>query len=116
MDRWLREKVLLAPATTQCAVPKGVFPGEGAMLRVIAYGNELNLAYPPRPADAEGALGAGVGREAAREVGGHGDAGHAGHGPVHRADKRRAPSPAQGERQGRRMPKPMDLLKGILGR
>ena len=52
VDRWLREKVLLAPATTQCAVPKGVFPGEGgAMLRVIAYGNELNLAHPPRPAD-----------------------------------------------------------------
>lgn len=51
VDRWLREKVLLAPATTQCTVPKGVFPSEGAMLRVIAYGNELNLAHPPRPAD-----------------------------------------------------------------
>ena len=51
VDRWLREKVLLAPATTQCTVPKGVFPGEGAMLRVIAYGNELNLAHPPRPTD-----------------------------------------------------------------
>jgi hypothetical protein len=51
VDRWLREKVLLAPATTQCTVPKGVFPGEGAMLRVIAYGNELNLVHPPRPAD-----------------------------------------------------------------
>jgi hypothetical protein len=51
VDRWLREKVLLPPASTQCTVPKGVFPGEGAMLRVIAYGNELNLAHPPRPAD-----------------------------------------------------------------
>jgi hypothetical protein len=51
VDRWLREKVLLAPGTTQCTVPKGVFGGEGSMLRVIAYGNELNLAYPPRPAD-----------------------------------------------------------------
>jgi hypothetical protein len=51
VDRWLREKVLLAPVTTQCTVPKGVFPGEGAMLRVVAYGNELNLAHPPRPAD-----------------------------------------------------------------
>jgi hypothetical protein len=28
-----------------------VFTGEGAMLRMIAYGNELNLAHPPRPAD-----------------------------------------------------------------
>jgi hypothetical protein len=51
VDRWLREKVLLAPATTQCTVPKGVLPGEGAMLRVIAYGNELNLVHPPRPSD-----------------------------------------------------------------
>ncbi len=51
VDRWLKDKVLLAPATTQCAIPKGVFDGEGAMLRAIAYGNELNLAYPPRPTD-----------------------------------------------------------------
>lgn len=51
VDRWLREKVLLAPATTQCMVPKGVFTDGGAMLRVIAYGNELNLVHPPRPAD-----------------------------------------------------------------
>jgi hypothetical protein len=50
VDRWLREKVLLAPATTTCTVPKGIF-GEGAMLRMIAYGAELNLAHPPRPAD-----------------------------------------------------------------
>lgn len=51
VDRWLAEKVLLAPQTTRCAVPKGVFSGEGAMLRLIAYGSELNLAQPPRPTD-----------------------------------------------------------------
>ncbi len=51
VDRWLKEKVLLAPQTTHCAVPKGVFTGQGAMLRMIAYGNELNLAHPPRPND-----------------------------------------------------------------
>ena len=51
VDRWLREGVLLPPATTQCAVPKGVFTDQGAMLRMIAYGNELNLVHPPRPAD-----------------------------------------------------------------
>ena len=55
VDRWLREKVLLAPATTRCTVPKGVFSGEGAMLRLIGYGNELNLAHPPRPADPKAA-------------------------------------------------------------
>jgi hypothetical protein len=32
-------------------VPKGVFTSEGAMLRVIAYGNELNVVHPPRPTD-----------------------------------------------------------------
>ena len=55
VDRWLREKVLLAPTTTRCTVPKGVFSGEGAMLRLIGYGNELNVAHPPRPADPKAA-------------------------------------------------------------
>jgi hypothetical protein len=50
VDRWLKEKVLLAPNVAACAVPKGIF-GDGAFLRMIAYGNELNLAHPPRPAD-----------------------------------------------------------------
>ncbi len=50
VDRWLKEKVLLPADARTCAVPKGVF-GEGAMLRMIAYGSELNLAYPPRPTD-----------------------------------------------------------------
>lgn len=52
VDRWLKEGVLLAPNVTQCSVPKGIFgDGGGAMLRMIAYGSELNLAHPPRPAD-----------------------------------------------------------------
>jgi hypothetical protein len=51
VDRWLKDKVLLPTSTTTCTIPKGVFAGEGAMLRAIAYGNELNLAHPPRPTD-----------------------------------------------------------------
>jgi hypothetical protein len=50
VDRWLGEKVLLAPATTKCAVPKEIL-GNAGMLRMIAYGTEMNVAYPPRPAD-----------------------------------------------------------------
>jgi hypothetical protein len=50
VDRWLKERVLLPPSATTCTVPKGIF-GEGAMLRAIAYGTELNLVHPPRPAD-----------------------------------------------------------------
>ena len=49
VDKWLKDKVLLPPATTRCAVPKEA-AGQG-MLRAIAYGTELNMAYPPRPAD-----------------------------------------------------------------
>lgn len=57
IDRWLKERVLLQPDATQCAVPKGIFAGadgragEGAMLRMMAYGGESNFAYPPRPSD-----------------------------------------------------------------
>ena len=52
VDQWLKEKVLLSPTTTRCDVPKGIFEeGSGGMLRMIAYGSELNMAYPPRPTD-----------------------------------------------------------------
>lgn len=49
VDGWLKDKVLLPPTTTRCAIPKEA-AGEG-MLRAIAYGTELNLAHPPRPTD-----------------------------------------------------------------
>ncbi|MDD2917689.1 hypothetical protein [Rhodoferax sp.] len=52
VDKWLKEKVLLPANKTECAIPAGIFAkAEGAMLRGIAYGHELNLAHPPRPAD-----------------------------------------------------------------
>ncbi len=51
VDRWLKEKVLLMPKMTSCTVPKGIYREQGAMLRLIAYGDELNLAHPPRPRD-----------------------------------------------------------------
>ncbi len=50
VDRWLKERVLLPATATTCTVPKGIF-GEGAMLRMIAYGSEMNVVHPPRPAD-----------------------------------------------------------------
>ncbi|GAB3246604.1 hypothetical protein [Chitinimonas naiadis] len=50
VDRWLKEKVLLSPRTTECAAPKEAV-GQAGMVRMIAYGEELNLAYPPRPKD-----------------------------------------------------------------
>jgi hypothetical protein len=50
--RLITEKVILPPSAQACAIPKGIFEGaEGTMVRMIAYGEELNLAHPPRPAD-----------------------------------------------------------------
>ena len=52
VDQWLKDKVLLQPAASSCNIPKGIFgEGSGGMLRMIAYGTELNLAHPPRPTD-----------------------------------------------------------------
>lgn len=49
VDGWLKDKVLLAPTVTTCAVPNEA-AGQG-MLRAIAYGTELNLAHPAPPTD-----------------------------------------------------------------
>lgn len=52
LDKWLADKTLLPTSQTQCAIPAGIFAkANGAMVRGIAYGQELNLAYPPRPTD-----------------------------------------------------------------
>jgi hypothetical protein len=62
--RLVRERAVLAPSTTQCAVPKEVMTAMGAgatpspeeragggMLFFTAYGPEQNIIYPERPAD-----------------------------------------------------------------
>lgn len=116
VDRWLKEKVLLAPATTTCSVPKGIFGENGGMLRLIAYGDELNLVHPPRPKDpkakwdpvwavklrvksvASGMLGM---ADMAQERG------DAGRGRDKTQDEAADPL---------KMPQPVELLKGIFGR
>lgn len=117
IDRWLKEKVLLSAATTSCTVPKGVFPGEGAMLRAIAYGNELNLAHPPRPADPKAAwepvwaakvrvksvTSAMLGMPAMGQM------------PQGGAQEP-ASQPDDESKKDEKKLKPLDLLKGILGR
>lgn len=50
IDKWQKEKVLLPAAATECMAPKEAVSAM-AMSRVIAYGDELNMAYPPRPKD-----------------------------------------------------------------
>ena len=56
VEKWIKEKVALAPTVTSCAMPKGIFAGKdgqpgGGMMSMIAYGPETNIAYPPKPAD-----------------------------------------------------------------
>lgn len=48
--RLINEKVVMPPSVTQCVVPRGIFKdAQGAIIQFIAYGDELNLVYPPRP-------------------------------------------------------------------
>ena len=128
VDRWLGEKVLLSATTTQCAVPKGVFPeGTGGMLRMIAYGDELNLVHPPRPKDPKvpweqewttkirvksvANLMLGM----SDEMPGMGESRPRRGGAAPDADKREdAREEKKKEDEGKL--KPLDLLRGILGR
>lgn len=122
VDRWLKEKVLLTPQTTRCTVPKGVFGEHGAMLRLIAYGDELNLAYPLRPKDpnarwdplwavkirvksvSNGVLGMADTRMRGRS------------GSMQSAPDTRRDRPAPQEDTLPEAPNPVQLLKGIFGR
>lgn len=48
--RLVKDKVVMDPSVTQCVVPRGIFKDAGgAVIQFIAYGDELNIAYPPRP-------------------------------------------------------------------
>lgn len=50
--RLVRERIVLSPQTTECAVPSEVVKRAGTpFLNFIAYGPEANFAQPPRPAD-----------------------------------------------------------------
>jgi hypothetical protein len=51
VQRLIKERIVMTPQTTECAVPAGIFKGEGAMFNFIAYGDELNVVHPPRPKD-----------------------------------------------------------------
>ncbi|MBY0268514.1 MAG: hypothetical protein K2X06_01420 [Burkholderiales bacterium] len=50
--RLIREKIVMAPSTTECTVPaQFVAAAPSAFVRFIAYGEEANFAQPPRPQD-----------------------------------------------------------------
>lgn len=118
IDRLLKEKVILPTSTQRCAIPSGIFAGvEGAMVRMIAYGPELNLAHPPRPADPKapwnpdwavrvrvkstGMTMLGMGDEGGGRRGGRRAAGE---------------QPAQEKEDSGAPPSPGNILRGIFGR
>jgi hypothetical protein len=118
VDRWLKEKVLLAPNVTQCAVPKGMF-GEVGMLRMIAYGSELNLAHPPRPADPkvtwepEWAVKVRVKSVTMAMLGMEGMPGAM---PGMAATPDGSAAPPAEEQKKEKAPSALDILRGVLGR
>jgi hypothetical protein len=123
VDRWLGEKILLSPSTTRCTVPKGVFPeGTGGMLRMIAYGSELNLVHPPRPKDPkvpweqEWAAKIRVKSVASLMLGmpGGGMAGMGESAP--QPGSRPGDAPREEKAEDKKVPNPIGIIRGILGR
>ena len=128
VQRLVRERVVMNPQTTECAVPAGVFKSDGAMFNFIAYGDELNVVHPPRPKDpkqawvqeyavkvrlkstgmtmlAEGDTGGGSRRAAGRGA------------PAEpRADERTAAPPASPIPGGTPVEQGINILRGIFGR
>lgn len=52
VQKYIKQKVVFGPGVTRCTLPKGIFAKtEGAAVQLIAYGDEANFAYPPKPAD-----------------------------------------------------------------
>ena len=51
VSRFIKEKVVMDPSRTTCTVPPVFREVQGAMLQFVAYGEEFNLVYPPRPKD-----------------------------------------------------------------
>ncbi|QSI78912.1 hypothetical protein [Niveibacterium microcysteis] len=109
VDRWLGEKVLLPPSTQKCAIPKEVFGDKGAMLRMIAYGNEASVAYPPRPSDPKIAWEPEWSARIRVKSVTNTMLGMPGMGDAMRGEE-------SGQKPQQQSPGALDLLKGILGR
>ncbi len=112
IEQWLREKVLLAPNVSKCAIPKGIFSkAEGAMLRMIAYGPELNLTHPPRTADVKATWSP----EWAVRVRTK-SAAFVPLGVAQSASERGAPTSGESKKEEGKKPGALDVLGGIFGR
>lgn len=115
IEKLLKEKVILPTSVQRCAIPAGIFAGvDGAMVRMIAYGPELNLAHPPRPANPkapwnpEWAVRVRV-KSTGMTMLGMGDEGGG-----RRSSSREQPD--QEKEESGALPSPANLLRGIFGR
>jgi hypothetical protein len=56
LKTWQDEGKLLPPQARQCTIPAGIFANtDGGLLQATAYGEELDITYPGRPADGRAA-------------------------------------------------------------
>ena len=51
VHRFIKDKVVMEPSRTSCTVPPIFKNSQGAMLQFIAYGEQLDIAHPPKPKD-----------------------------------------------------------------
>jgi hypothetical protein len=52
LTRLVSSRALMGPRTTACVVPREVVDAApAAMVQLVAYGDEANFVYPPRPTD-----------------------------------------------------------------
>jgi hypothetical protein len=119
VKKLIGDKVVLAPSVDSCAIPAGIFGGtEGAMVRMIAYGPELNVVYPPRPAnpkalwDPEWAARVRVKSTGMTMLGMDEQGGRGGRRPA----SRERGAPPQEENSGMGGANPMNAIKGLFGR
>jgi hypothetical protein len=113
IDKWIGEKVILPASATNCTVPKGIFPeGSGGLLRMIAYGSEAFLAYPPRPTDPkiawepEWQTKVRMKSTFSSMLGGMGES----------QSRRAGDAPQEPKKSEEKKPNPVDVLKGLFRR
>jgi len=50
--KFIKEKVVMNPDTTNCSIPKGIFKdAQGGIIQFIAYGEDMYASFPPKPKD-----------------------------------------------------------------
>ncbi len=125
IERWTKERVLLHSSVNQCNIPKGILAGQGkaagdkdsaAFLRMIAYGGEYNVVYPPRPTDPKVAwdpewsvrlrLKSHTMALLGQDMGGMGG----------NSERNNIASPKEEEVQPAQAPNPLNLLRGLFGK